>query len=106
MPAVSCQKGATIDDSSRPAAELPAPPLRGRGSLADIATSRTIAIAKSTAYLAGVSETIQARQRGFDEVVFCDADGSILEGTTLSLVAGCGGQVDFAARQYSTGYHG
>ncbi|MDO8545608.1 MAG: aminotransferase class IV [Opitutaceae bacterium] len=54
-----------------------------------IATSRlerTLPGAKSTTYLAGVWETIRAKQRGFDEVVFCDVNGDILEGTTFSIV--------------------
>jgi branched-chain amino acid aminotransferase len=56
-------------------------------SLALAKLDRTLPLAKSTSYLAGVCETIQAKRQGFDEVVFCDADGSILEGTTFSVVA-------------------
>ncbi|HUR59174.1 MAG TPA: aminotransferase class IV, partial [Opitutaceae bacterium] len=54
-------------------------------ALARSMLARTFPLAKSTSYLAGVWETIQARRRGFDEVVFCDAQGDILEGTTFSV---------------------
>jgi branched-chain amino acid aminotransferase len=54
-------------------------------ALARSMLGRTFPLAKSTTYLAGVWETIQARRRGFDEVVFCNAQGDILEGTTFSV---------------------
>jgi len=58
--------------------------------LATATLDRTLPVAKSTSYLAGVWETIQARRKGLDEVVFCDARGGILEGTTFSVVAARG----------------
>ena len=54
-------------------------------ALARSTLARTVPLAKSTSYVAGVWETIQARRRGFDEVVFCDEKGDVLEGTTFSV---------------------
>lgn len=56
-------------------------------ALAISTLERTLPLAKSTSYLAGVCETMLAKRRGFDEVVFCDPRGNILEGTTFSVVA-------------------
>jgi branched-chain amino acid aminotransferase len=55
-------------------------------SLATTKLGRTLPLVKSTSYLAGIRETIRARREGFDEVVFVDDDGSILEGTTFNVV--------------------
>ncbi len=62
-------------------------------ALAASRLERTLPIAKSTSYLAGVWETIQARRNGFDEVVFCDASGNLLEGTTFSVVVVVGNEL-------------
>ncbi len=42
---------------------------------------------KSTVYFSAVVETMRAMRRGFDEVVYVDEDGAILEGTTFSVFA-------------------
>ncbi len=65
---------------------------RGVG-LATSTLSRTLPRVKSTGYLAGITETIRARQQGFDEVVFCDHSGHILEGTTFSVVSVIGNEL-------------
>lgn len=42
---------------------------------------------KSTVYFSAVVETMRAARRGFDEVVYVDKEGAILEGTTFSVFA-------------------
>jgi branched-chain amino acid aminotransferase len=55
-------------------------------ALATTTLNRTLPLAKSTDYVAGIRETVRARHNGFDEVVFLDRQSNILEGTTFSVV--------------------
>ena len=48
---------------------------------------RVLPYAKSTNYLSGVIATIKGLEGGFDEAVFVDRRGAILEGTTFSVFA-------------------
>jgi len=54
-------------------------------NLASSSLSRSLPQAKSTDYLVGVRETILAREKGHDEVIFVDRNGNILEGTTFNI---------------------
>ncbi|MEI7766667.1 MAG: aminotransferase class IV [Phycisphaerae bacterium] len=51
---------------------------------------RVIPLAKSTSYLAGVVATIRALRQGYDEVVFVNPRGALLEGSTFNVFAICG----------------
>ena len=48
---------------------------------------RSFPEAKSTSYLSGVVATIEAKQKRFDEAVFVDKKGAILEGSTFNVFA-------------------
>lgn len=49
--------------------------------------TRSFPEAKSTGYLSGVVATIEAKKKAFDEAVFIDKNGAILEGTTFNVFA-------------------
>ncbi|MEZ5405344.1 MAG: aminotransferase class IV [Verrucomicrobiia bacterium] len=49
--------------------------------------TRSFPEAKSTSYLSGVTATIEARKKGFDEAVFVDNQNAILEGSTFNVFA-------------------
>lgn len=42
---------------------------------------------KTTVYFAAVMETARARRRGFEEVVYLDGQGALIEGTTFNVFA-------------------
>lgn len=54
-------------------------------ALASTHMNRTLPLAKSTDYVAGIRETVRVRREGFDEVVFLDGNANLLEGTTFNI---------------------
>jgi branched-chain amino acid aminotransferase len=56
-------------------------------SLYTTSLTRSFPEIKSTSYLSGVVATVEAKKRGFDEAVFVDRAGAILEGSTFNVFA-------------------